>query len=160
MRNKSADKAQHEMYKEVLGAKNVPKTFDKFVDLKYNDSEKWALLKDYKNSRSSNMICSFTTFDDYAKYKKRIDDELIGIVTSDGLEIKSQSKHFIERVFGTTEDPHTGRPRSGVEIEDIKSVLLKQDRIISKDNSRKYRNDVCEVSLNPITGTLIQTNPK
>lgn len=45
LRNKSADKKQYERYKERLGAKNVPKTFDKFQDLKYNDSEKWEELK-------------------------------------------------------------------------------------------------------------------
>ena len=41
----SADKAQHAAYKHVLGTKAVPKTFDKWQELKYNDSEKWAELK-------------------------------------------------------------------------------------------------------------------
>lgn len=45
MRNKSADKKQYERYKEVIGTENMPKTFDKFVNLKYNDSEKWGELK-------------------------------------------------------------------------------------------------------------------
>ena len=44
--------------------------------------------------------------------------------TSNGIKISGQSKHFIERVIGTKEDPKTERPRSGVDIEDIWYALL------------------------------------
>ena len=43
-RNKAADKKQHETFREVLG-KNVPRSLDKFQDLKYNEGEKWIDLK-------------------------------------------------------------------------------------------------------------------
>ncbi len=43
-RNTAADKKQYEKYRELLG-KEVPKSFDKFQNLKYNDSEKYAELK-------------------------------------------------------------------------------------------------------------------
>ena len=52
MKNRSADKKQYEEYKAVLGVENVPKTFDKYQNLKYNDSDGWAELKlmyGYKN---------------------------------------------------------------------------------------------------------------
>lgn len=157
--NKTADKLQYAKYKNVLGSENMPKTFDLFQDMKYNDIKQWGLLKDYKQSRSSNMISAFTSFDDYKKYKQKIEDELIGLTTVDGVEIKSQSKHFIERVFGTSKDPRTGRPRDGVEIEDIKDALINgQSR--KKADSTKYRTDSCEVAVNPNTGVLIQTNPQ
>lgn len=45
IKNKSSDKKQFEKYKEVLG-KEVPNSFDKFQDLKYNNSEEWKLLKE------------------------------------------------------------------------------------------------------------------
>ena len=45
MRNASSDREQYERYKSVLGAENIPKTFDKFVELKYNDSAKYSELK-------------------------------------------------------------------------------------------------------------------
>ena len=48
-KNKSSDKKQYERYKARLGVENMPKTFDKFQDLKYNDVSKWELIKlDYR----------------------------------------------------------------------------------------------------------------
>lgn len=43
-KNYSADKKQYERYKEILG-KDAPKTFAKFQDMKYNEPEKWEMLK-------------------------------------------------------------------------------------------------------------------
>lgn len=45
MKNKSADMKQYEKYIKVLGAENMPKTFDKFRETKYNDNEKYDELK-------------------------------------------------------------------------------------------------------------------
>lgn len=45
----SADKAQYERYKKVLGRENVPKTLDAFQNVKYTEPEKWRFVKlDYK----------------------------------------------------------------------------------------------------------------
>lgn len=46
-RNKTADKEQLKRYREVLGAKNVPKSLDEFQNLKYNNSEKYKELKQW-----------------------------------------------------------------------------------------------------------------
>ena len=82
--------------------------------------------------------------------------------TSTGIKITDQSKHFIERVIGTKEDPKTHRPRSGVEIKDIQDALLNgTPRVRESDpNSIKYVTDKCIVSVNPKTGILIQCNPR
>lgn len=49
MKNSSTDKRQYEKYVSVIGKEHMPKTFDKFQDLKYNESEKWGFVKlDYK----------------------------------------------------------------------------------------------------------------
>ena len=45
-KNKYSDKKQHEKYRAVLG-ENVPKSFAKFQDLKYNDVNKWRDIKYY-----------------------------------------------------------------------------------------------------------------
>lgn len=42
--NYSRDKKQYEKYKEILGDQ-VPKSFDKFQEMKYNDVEKWEELQ-------------------------------------------------------------------------------------------------------------------
>ena len=50
--NRTSDKLQHAKYVKVLGTKEVPRSFDKFQDLKYNDSEQWGILK----SKAKGMI--------------------------------------------------------------------------------------------------------
>ena len=42
---KVADKLQHAQYQKVLGRKVVPQSFDKFQDLKYNNTERWEEVK-------------------------------------------------------------------------------------------------------------------
>ena len=54
--NRTADKLQHEKYKKLLGTKEVPKSFDKFQDLKYNNSEKWAEIKSLYKGINNNTI--------------------------------------------------------------------------------------------------------
>lgn len=46
-KNRSSDKKQYERYIKVLGKENVPKSFDLFQDLKYNDIAKYEDLKYY-----------------------------------------------------------------------------------------------------------------
>ncbi|MCH7321772.1 minor capsid protein [Solibacillus sp. MA9] len=156
--NKISDKLQFDKMKEIIG-KQGPNSLDAFQNLKYNNSQEWNLLNDYKKSRENNMISPFTSFDDYILYKNRINNELIGITTPDGTLIKAQSKHFIERVFGTNVDPHTKRARNGVSLEEIKEALLNGNVKERANQSKLYVGNTCEVSVNPETGNLIQVNP-
>ena len=52
----------------------------------------------------------------------------------------------------------------GIEIEDVISALTDPEKITEKEGSegksRKYIGENVEVTLNPDTGNLIQTNPK
>ncbi len=58
IKNLSSDKRQYERYKDMLG-KNAPKSFDKFQDLKYNNSNGWDSLKQaYKDQPIRNKIQS------------------------------------------------------------------------------------------------------
>ena len=160
-KNRHADKKQYENYKKVLG-KEVPRSLDEFQELKYTDNKKWELLKDFYKSRESNMISVFTSFEDYVVYKDRIEKELVGLSTKNGIQITGQSKHFLERVFGTTYDQKTGLPRSGVDLNEIKEAIINGNPRIRKNdpNSIKLVTDECMVSINPNTGMLIQVNPQ
>lgn len=44
-KNRNSDSLQYGRYKKLIGKDNIPKTFDEFQNLKYNDSEKWEELK-------------------------------------------------------------------------------------------------------------------
>lgn len=160
IKNKASDRKQLEKFKGILG-KESPKSLKDFQELKYNNSNEWNLIKDYVKSRENNMISAFTPYSQYKEYKEIINSDIVGLTTSNGIKITGQSKHFIERVFGTNEDPKTNRPRSGVEINDIKDALLNGSVRIRKSdpNSIKFITDKCMVSVNPNTGVLIQTNP-
>lgn len=45
MRNSSADKKQYEKYKAIIGTDSMPKTLEKFTELKYNNGDKRDELK-------------------------------------------------------------------------------------------------------------------
>lgn len=160
IKNKASDRKQFKAFKEYLG-KDSPKTLKSFQELKYNNSNEWNLVKDYVKSRRNNMISAFTPYSQYKEYKTIIDSDIVGLITNNGIKITGQSKHFIERVFGTNADTQTNRPRSGVEISDIKDAILNGSIRIRKNdpNSIKFITDKCMVSVNPNTGVLIQTNP-
>lgn len=73
---KTSDKLQHEQYKKLLGTKIVPKSFDKFQEPKYNNSEKWKELKSlYRGVNSGTII-------------QNADKRFVKIVRSSSLEYK------------------------------------------------------------------------
>ena len=95
-------------------------TLAAFRQMKYNEPKDFDLLTDYKNSVGNGMISLLSGFKNYKKLHGEIEKEsIIGMETFNGIKISGQSKHFLERVIGTMEDPKTKRSRSGVEIEDI-----------------------------------------
>lgn len=58
IKNKSADKKQHEEYRKVLGD-NVPEKLDDFQEMKYTGSERWNSIK-FSFRKNSNANSSFT----------------------------------------------------------------------------------------------------
>lgn len=44
-RNKFADKNQYKRYKDIVGKKELPKTFDEFQEMKYNNPKEFEVLK-------------------------------------------------------------------------------------------------------------------
>jgi SPP1 gp7 family putative phage head morphogenesis protein len=58
IKNAYSDKEQHKKYKDVLG-KEIPKSFDKFQEVKYNNINEWDKLKvAYKDQNIRNTIKS------------------------------------------------------------------------------------------------------
>lgn len=160
IKNATKDAKQYDRYKSIIGD-GVGNLAD-FRQMKYNDPKEFSLLADYTNSVKNGMISPLSGFRNYKTLYEMVEKDIVGLKTSTGIKMAGQSKHFMERVIGTKEDPKTHRPRSGVSIEDIKDALLNgTPRIRERDpNSIKYVTDKCIVSVNPKTGILIQCNPR
>ena len=142
------------------GIKNPPKSLAEFQKMKYNNPKEYDLMQSYSKSVDSGMMSPLVGYEKYKEYHKRVEKELIGLTTSNGITIKSQSKHFLERVFGTISDPsHDGVMRTGVELEDIADAL-KNGKVKSKAESCVYFTEYCSVSVNHKSGNLIQVTPK
>lgn len=152
------------------GFKNPPESIAEFKKMMYNKPDEYKLMQTYSKSVDSGMMSPLVGYEKYKEYHKRVEKELVGLTTSNGIEIKSQSNHFLERVFGTISDPtHEGAKRSGVELEDIKEALLygkvEKVKIKKKSNgelgkSQRFCTDKCFVSVNPDECILIQANPR
>lgn len=54
--NRKSDQEQYEKYIGILGAENMPKTFDLFQKMKYNDSEAWEDIKYYARNINGRPI--------------------------------------------------------------------------------------------------------
>ena len=160
IKNAARDSKQYNRYKNIIG-ENVGSLAD-FRQMKYNNPKEFGLLTDYTNSVKNGMISPLSGFENYKKLYATVEKDIVGTKTSTGIEIAGQSKHFMERVIGTKEDPKTHRPRSGVSIEDIQDALLNGEVKSRKrdPNSIKFVTDNCIVSVNPNTGILIQCNPQ
>lgn len=149
-------------YMHQLGIENPPKTIALFNKMMYNNSPEYQLMNKYMTSVKNGMLSPLAGYEKYKEYHERVEKEIIGIKTSNGIEIKSQSDHFLERVFGTISDPtHDNFPRSGVSLEDIMDALKfgKPKQNPKDDTSISFVTSKCLVSVNPMTGNLIQTNP-
>lgn len=143
---------------------NNIKSLAEYYNIKYNNTKRYVLLKHYVSSIDKSMLSPLTGFDLYEEYYNRVNKELIGLTMSFGIKIESQSVHFLERVFGTKENPRNDLqkklPRNGVSLEEIKDALL-NGKTKSKHGGTSilHYNDKCGVTVNSDTGNLIQVNP-
>lgn len=150
-----------------IGADSAPKTLAKYYEEKYNNSPAYRMLKKYSQDVESGWVSPLFGLENYQEQYKRIENEIVGSTTSNGIKITKQSDHFIQRIIGTTIDPQKLKDdlriirRSGVSIDDIMDTLKhgKPRRPIvrtGKDGkpirSQKFVGDKCDVSINPDTG--------
>jgi hypothetical protein len=146
----------------------MPVTLDEFRKMKYNDSNKFYRLTGYKKALGKEPpdILDDINFDEYEKVGMRIEKELVGLKTTDGVEVKGFVNHFIDRLIGQTP---AGTPikhkREGVTIDEVKECILNGTRTatvrIDKktgERSMTYQMEKFQFAINPDTGYLIQTN--
>lgn len=154
---KEITRKQYDKYQKVLGDK-MP-TLENFVKILYNSSE-FEDFKTYSAAVKSGELTPLADFELYQSISKEMDEKLVGITTSNGIEVTGKSKHSIARVIGSVE-----QRRSGVSVDDVLDALTNKESEIlplktMKDGRiQKFRNKVVEVSINPDTGSIIQVDP-
>lgn len=158
IKNKSSDKKQYVKYKEIL-VDESPKTFDKFQDLKYNNSNKWNDLEVFVNSKHSGRIAEDSTLKQWNSIKEEANKKLLGITIANGIKTSEISNHLIERIIGD------GKGRRGTPIDAIRNALIspldiKEIKIDSLGRkSQKFVGENATITINTDTGKIIQTNP-
>lgn len=164
-RASAKSQAHHTEWLKTINAQSTSlNTVAKYYAAKYNNTEEYQLLSKYSYSVQHGNISPLAGFDNYISGYHRIEAELVGQKSINGLEVTGQSMHFMERVLGTIKDPKTERPRDGVEVSDVISCVLNgTTRGIKYDAAGRpsllFFSDKCAVSINPDTGELIQCNP-
>lgn len=148
---------EYEKYRKDPG-KNAPASLSEFVKIK--NSKDFGLFKEYARSIKADELSPLADFELYKNTYYQAREELIGLKTASGLEIKDISLHFTERIIGSV-----AKKRNGVTIEAIKEALTntnatyKNIREDSNGKSQKILYNKVEVTINPDKGKLIQVNP-
>jgi hypothetical protein len=170
----AARKAANQYYKEwskSVGVNSSLKTLDKYYDLKYNNFPAYKVLRQYAKDVNAGWVSPLVGFEEYLSLHDRINEEFVGKTLSNGVVIKGQTAHFMQRVVGTMVDPKKKKEelriirRSGVDFDDIFDTLFKPESIsnvVIKENGKPsivFIGKKCVVSINPESGELIQTNP-
>lgn len=168
----AAAEEYYRVWSKSTGVNDAIKTLANYYDVKYTNSPRYELLKLYAEDVKNGWISPLSGFSNYEALYNRVQTEIVGTTTANGILIQGQSRHFMQRVIGTMVDPEKLKTdlkvirRAGVEIEDIKSALRSPVKIgdarASKNGkvSVKFTGAHCQVSVNPEDGTLIQTNPQ
>lgn len=162
----------HSAWLKSIGAQDSKlENIANYYTAQYNNTVEYQLLRQYARNVQTGWISPLVGFDMYKNLCSRIENEIIGQKTADGVLITSQVGHFIQRVVGTMIDPEELHGnlriirRSGVEIDEIKKALFTPTAIDpiqtrrSGQKSKRYISENCVVSINPDTGQLVQTNP-
>lgn len=163
-RYRSITERQYKEWVKKIGQKNMPETFDKFFEIKHNNTKEYQqivrdidLHRQYKEAVKNGKVddVGFVVFKDtLEKARKR----LVGIKVN-GSTIKEVSIHLIERIIGSEKEK-----RQGVLIEKValtleKGVLVKEK--IDKQGRRgwTFHLDGVDVSYNPDKKMVVQCQP-
>ena len=104
-------------------------------------------------------------YKEYIEMYHKTRKELIGLTTSNGIEIKDVSIHLTTRIFGHMRHKDNPKVRRGVTIEEIKETLTNKNATFY--NIKKSSNGISQkiaykkvmVSIEPQKGRIIQANP-
>lgn len=122
---------------------NNIETLAKYYDVKYNDVERYRLLRGYVNAVNIGDISPLVGFDLYESTANEATEKLCGLVIDGKYKINGFVPHFIDRVIGQTSTSHTGM-RLGAPIEQINDSIISIKKISEpffvniKKNGKEY----------------------
>lgn len=148
---------EYKKHESNLGTNMVSKT--DFSRIMADKSEK-KLFTHYSNAVKRGDVSPLADYKLYRKTAMELQDKCVGLVTSNGVKLEKRSLHCIDRVIGSIE-----QRRSGITVDDVVKTLTAQDaevrpvRYSKTAASQKFIYRNAEVTINPVTKTLIQVNP-
>ena len=154
------DYKQLQRYREELGGASLPKTLDIYQKIVYNKSDKED-FNHYVDSRRRGSLSAVASFSDWQETNTRLKSVFVGQTAPNGVKVTNVSKHFVDRVIGSIY-----QRRSGVSLADLErafkegQVLPVETRKDGRQSQKIVLYGVCELTLNPKTGELIQCNPR
>lgn len=158
-------------WSKSLGINTDPKTLAKYYDMKYNNLKEYEWFQGYINAVNKGDISPLIGYDLYKNTANEISQKLVGVVTKDGIEIKSFATHFVDRTLGQTSETHTDM-RQGTPIEHSIEALtngaisepyirkIKRGSEYIDDLRQRYTGTRAKVTLSLTENKLIQTNPR
>jgi len=136
------------------------KTLASYYDMKYNNSPEYKVFKKYVLSIERGEISPLLGLSTYKEKVHQIDEQLIGLKTPQGIEIKDYSAHFVGRMIGHSA-PNKKYNRTGVSVENLKRCITQgEERTSGHEDTIMLIGSGCQVTYNPKTGVLVQTNRK
>lgn len=157
-KNLNGDKALLEKYKLEFG-ENAPKSLDELQSMKYIQPDRWELYKQYVRELREDKLSPFASFELFAGVKAKCDGIFVGTKTSNGIEIKGTSVHFVSRIIGSEREK-----RDGINFQDVEEALWEGKPRAEKIGEQGRKSIVlvgskAQASVNPQTGILVQCNP-
>lgn len=136
------------------------KTLASYYDMKYNNPPEYKLFKKYVLSVERGEVSPLLGLSTYREKAHLIDEQLVGLKTQQGVEIKDYSSHFVGRMIGHSA-PNKKYNRTGVSIEELKRCITHgEERTSGHEDTIMLVGSGCQVTYNPKTGVLVQTNRK
>lgn len=148
---------QYREYETELGKNMVSKS--EFARIMSDRAEK-KLFTHYSDAIKRGDVSPLADYGLYRKTAMELQDKCVGLTTSNGVKLEKRSLHCIDRVIGSVE-----QRRNGITVDDVVNTLTSPDaevrpiRYSKTAASQKFIYKNAEVTINPITKTLIQVNP-
>ena len=148
---------EYKKHESNLGTNMVSKT--DFSRIMADKSEK-KLFTHYSDAVKRGDVSPLADYKLYRKTAMELQDKCVGLTTSNGIKLKRRSLHCIDRVIGSVE-----QRRNGITVDDVVKALTSPEteirpvRYSRTSASQKFIYKNAEVTINPVTMTLIQVNP-